>query len=255
MTTNLAETGRTGTRLPVGKTAAVDSIWSVTMAAMTATGDLAETERTKLRRAADRGSFDRALAYSILDEALVAHVGISTERGPVVLPMTYGRIDDRLYLHGAVGNALLRAGTDAQVCATVTLLDGLVLARSAFHHSMNYRCVVLYGTATKVTDDAEKLAAFDAIVDQSVPGRAAEVRASDPGELRATLVLRLPIEEGSVKVRGHGVVDDADDLDLPVWAGVVPLRLTPGDPVQDPDQTATAESGPLAPPAASRLTR
>ncbi len=255
MTTNLAETGRTGTRLPVGKTAAVDSIWSVTMAAMTATGDLAETERTKLRRAADRGSFDRALAYSILDEALVAHVGISTERGPVVLPMTYGRIDDRLYLHGAVGNALLRAGTDAQVCATVTLLDGLVLARSAFHHSMNYRCVVLYGTATKVTDDAEKLAAFDAIVDQSVPGRAAEVRASDPGELRATLVLRLPIEEGSVKVRGHGVVDDADDLDLPVWAGVVPLRLTPGDPMQDPDQTATAESGPLAPPAASRLTR
>lgn len=255
MTTNLAETGRTGTRLPVGKTAAVDSIWSVTMAAMTATGDLAETERTKLRRAADRGSFDRALAYSILDEALVAHVGISTERGPVVLPMTYGRIDDRLYLHGAVGNALLRAGTDAQVCATVTLLDGLVLARSAFHHSMNYRCVVLYGTATKVTDDAEKLAAFDAIVDQSVPGRAAEVRASDPGELRATLVLRLPIEEGSVKVRGHGVVDDADDLDLPVWAGVVPLRLTPGEPVQDPDQTATAESGPLAPPAASRLTR
>jgi nitroimidazol reductase NimA-like FMN-containing flavoprotein (pyridoxamine 5'-phosphate oxidase superfamily) len=210
------------------------------MAAMTATGDLLETERTKLRRAANRGSFDRALAYSILDEALVAHVGISTERGPVVLPMTYGRIHDRLYLHGAVGNALLRAGTDVSICATVTLLDGLVLARSAFHHSMNYRCVVLYGTATKVTDDAEKLAAFDAIVDQSVPGRAAEVRASDPGELRATLVLRLPIEEGSVKVRGHGVVDDADDLDLPVWAGVVPLRLTPGDPVQDPDQTATA---------------
>ena len=133
------------------------------MAAMTATGDLLETERTKLRRAANRGSFDRALAYSILDEALVAHVGINTERGPVVLPMTYGRIDDRLYLHGAVGNALLRAGTDVSICATVTLLDGLVLARSAFHHSMNYRCVVLYGTATKVTDDDEKLAAFDAI--------------------------------------------------------------------------------------------
>ena len=101
------------------------------MAAMTATGDLLETERTKLRRAANRGTFDRASAYSILDEALVAHVGISTERGPVVLPMTYGRIDDRLYLHGAVGNALLRAGTDVQICATVTLLDGLVLARSA----------------------------------------------------------------------------------------------------------------------------
>lgn len=225
------------------------------MAAMTATGDLLKTERTRLRRAAGRGSFDRASAYSILDEALVAHVGISTERGPVVLPMTYGRIDDRLYLHGAVGNALLRAGTDTQVCATVTLLDGLVLARSAFHHSMNYRCVVLYGTATKVTDDDEKRAAFDAIVEQSLPGRAAEARPADPGELRATLVLRLPIVEGSVKVRGHGVVDDADDLGLPVWAGVVPLRLTPGAPVQDPDQAATAEGGTLTPPSESRLTR
>ena len=225
------------------------------MAAMTATGDLLETERTKLRRAANRGSFDRALAYSILDEALVTHVGISTERGPVVLPMTYGRIHDRLYLHGAVGNALLRAGTDVSICATVTLLDGLVLARSAFHHSMNYRCVVLYGTATKVTDDAEKLAAFDAIVNQSVPGRAAEARPSDPSELRATLVLRLPIEEGSVKVRGHGVGDAPDDLNLPVWAGVVPLRLTPAAPVQDPDQAATSEGATLAPPTAARLTR
>lgn len=225
------------------------------MAPMTATGDLLETERTKLRRAANRGSFDRPLAYSILDEALVAHVGISTQRGPVVLPMTYGRIGDRLYLHGAVGNALLRAGTDVSICCTVTLLDGLVLARSAFHHSMNYRCVVLYGTATKVTDDAEKLAAFDAIVNQSVPGRAAEARPSDPAELRATLVLRLPIEEGSVKVRGHGVGDAPDDLDLAVWAGVVPLRLTPGDPVQDPDQTATSEGARLAPPTAARLTR
>ena len=225
------------------------------MAAMTATGDLLETERTRLRRAANRGSFDRALAYSILDEALVAHVGISTERGPVVLPMTYGRIHDRLYLHGAVGNALLRAGTDVSICATVTLLDGLVLARSAFHHSMNYRCVVLYGTATKVTDDAEKLAAFDAIVNQSVPGRAAEARPSDPSELRATLVLRLPIEEGSVKVRGHGVGDAPDDLNLPVWAGVVPLRLTPAAPVQDPDQAATSEGATLAPPTAARLTR
>jgi nitroimidazol reductase NimA-like FMN-containing flavoprotein (pyridoxamine 5'-phosphate oxidase superfamily) len=225
------------------------------MATMTATGDLLETERSMLRRAANRGSFDRALAYSVLDEALVALVGISTERGPVVLPLTYGRIDDRLYLHGAVGNALLRAGTDAQVCATVTLLDGLVLARSAFHHSMNYRCVVLYGTATRVTDDAEKLAAFDAIVNQSVPGRAAEARPGDPGELRSTLVLRLPIEEGSVKVRGHGVGDDPDDLGLAVWAGVVPLRLTPGEPVQDPDQAAAGPGRTLAPPTADRLTR
>lgn len=224
------------------------------MSAPTATVDLAETGRTKLRRAADRGSFDRELAYSIIDEAFIAHVGISTERGPVVLPMTYGRIGDALYLHGAVGNGLLRSGTDAQVCATITLLDGLVLARSAFHHSMNYRCVVLYGTATKVTAEAEKMAAFDAIVDQSLPGRSAEARPADAGELRSTLVLRLPIEEGSVKVRGHGVADDAADLDLPVWAGVVPLRITPGVPVQDPAQVGGASAA-LSAPDASRLER
>ena len=227
---------------------------AVTMGAMTATGDLLETERTKLRRIADRGSFDRELAYSILDEGYVAHVGISTERGPVVLPMTYGRVDDALYLHGAVGNALLRSGTDAQVCATITLLDGLVLARSAFHHSMNYRCVVLYGTATKVEDESEKLAALDAIVDHSLPGRSAEARPSDPSELRTTLVLRLPVVEGSVKVRGHGVADDPDDMDLPVWAGVVPLRLTPGVPEQDPAQSAQG-SRHLPGPDPSRLVR
>lgn len=219
---------------------------------MTTTEDLLETERTSLRRAAGRGSFDRALACSILDEALVAHVGIVTDRGPVVLPMAFGRLDDRLYLHGAVGNALLRGGTDAEVCATITLLDGLVLARSAFHHSMNYRCVVLYGTATKVTDETERRAALDAIVDHSVRGRSALARHADDGELKATLVLRLPIREGSVKVRGHGVVDDPADLDLPVWAGVVPLGLTAGAPVQDPEQAATPVGRELPAPVSSR---
>lgn len=212
--------------------------------------DLLDTDRTRLRRAADRGSFDRAAAYAIIDEALVAHVGFVVDGTPRVLPMTYGRIDDQLYLHGAVGNAMLRAGADAQICATITLLDGLVLARSAFHHSMNYRCVVLFGTAVKVDDDAEKLRAFDAVVDHMVPGRSAEARPSDAGELRATLVLRLPIEEGSVKVRGHGVSDAPDDMDLPVWAGVVPTRLVAATPVQDPVQAQA-----LAPPAPDRLER
>ena len=218
---------------------------------MATTDDLLQTDRTKLRRATDRGSFDRVLANSIIDEALVAHVGIATDRGPVVLPMAIGRVEDRLYLHGAVGNALLRGGIDAQVCATITLLDGLVLARSAFHHSMNYRCVVLYGTAGKVSDKTEKREALDAIVDHSLPGRSAEARPSSDGELRSTLVLRLPILEGSVKVRGHGVVDDPADMDLPVWAGVVPLRLTADAPVQDPEQTGLD----LAPPSAEALVR
>jgi nitroimidazol reductase NimA-like FMN-containing flavoprotein (pyridoxamine 5'-phosphate oxidase superfamily) len=223
--------------------------------AMTAPADLLETRRTTVRRGAARASFDRALAYAVLDEALVAHVGVVVDDAPRVLPMTYGRIDDHLYLHGAVGNALLRAGDGVDVCVTVTLLDGLVLARSAFHHSMNYRCVVLYGTATRVDDPDEKRAAFDAIVDQSLPGRSAEARPASPAEVRATLVLRLPITEGSVKVRAHGVVDDAEDLDLPVWAGVVPLSLTPGTPVQDPDQATTTPGRAQQAPAAARLAR
>jgi nitroimidazol reductase NimA-like FMN-containing flavoprotein (pyridoxamine 5'-phosphate oxidase superfamily) len=217
---------------------------------MAQTEPLLDTPRTRVRRAADRGSFDRDLAYSVIDEAYVAHVGFVVDGSPRVLPMTYGRIDDQLYLHGAVGNAMLRASSGAQVCATITLLDGLVLARSAFHHSMNYRCVVLYGEATRVDDEVEKLAAFDAVVDHMVPGRSAEARPSDAHELRTTLVLRLHIAEGSVKVRGHGVVDDPDDLDLAVWAGVVPTALVAGAPVQDEVQ----DPG-LQPPDPARLRR
>lgn len=218
---------------------------------MTTTGDLLETERTKLRRATKRGSFDRHLAYEILDEAYIAHVGLCTERGPLVLPMTYGRIDDRLYLHGAVGNALLRGSTSAEVCVTVTLLDALVLARSAFHHSMNYRCVVLYGEAVKVDDDDEKRAAFDATVDHLVPGRSDEARRTNAHELRTTLVLRLTIDEGSVKIRAHGAVDEPEDMDLPVWAGIVPTAITTSAPVQDQAQAASG----LEPPAPDRLVR
>jgi nitroimidazol reductase NimA-like FMN-containing flavoprotein (pyridoxamine 5'-phosphate oxidase superfamily) len=200
------------------------------------TDQLTPTERTKVRRLADRGRFDRLTVNEIIDEAYIAHVGFVVDGEPRVLPMTYGRIDDVLYLHGAVGNAMLRASAGAEVCITITLLDGLVLARSAFHHSMNYRAVVLLGTATKVEDDAEKRRAFDAIVEHVLPGRTRVARPASDSELRTTMVLRLPIEEGSAKVRTGGPLDDAEDMELPVWAGVVPLRLTPGAPLQDPAQ-------------------
>jgi uncharacterized protein len=152
--------------------------------------------------------------------------------------MTYGRDGDVLYLHGAVGNAMLRASAGAQVCVTITLLDGLVLARSAFHHSMNYRSLVLLGEARKVEDEEEKRHAFDRIVEHVLAGRSQAARPANESELRKTLVLALPIEEGSAKIRTGGPIDDEDDMGLPVWAGVVPLRLTPGAPVQDPAQAA-----------------
>lgn len=214
---------------------------------------LLETDRTTLRRHRERGSFDRALALTIIDEAYIAHVGISTPDGPRVLPMTYGRIDDSVYLHGAAGNAILRGASGAQVCVTFTILDGLVLARSAFHHSMEYRSVVLFGEAVRVDDEAEKLASLEALVDHVVPGRTAEARAMTPGEVRSTLVLRVPIEEGSVKVRSHGVRDEPEDADHPAWAGVVPISIVAGEPVQDSSQAASGSS--LAPPAPGRLER
>ena len=198
---------------------------------MTASPQLLETDRTTLRRKADRGEFDRAAAHAILDEAYIAHVGFVVDGAPKVLPMTYGRDGDVLYLHGAVGNAMLRASSGAEVCVTVTLLDGLVLARSAFHHSMNYRSVVLLGRAEKVEDEAEKARAFEVLVEHVVPGRTAEARAASPSELRQTLVLRLPIEEGSAKVRIGDAIDEPEDVDLPIWAGyrpAPPRRRRPG---------------------------
>lgn len=211
------------------------------------TDALIPTDRTKVRRLPDRARFDRAIVDEVLDEAYLAHVGFVLDGEPRVLPMTYGRDGDVVYLHGAAGNAMLRASTDAEVCVTVTLLDGLVLARSAFHHSMNYRSVVLLGRATKVEDDAEKRRAFDAIVEHVLPGRSAVARPTNDAELRKTLVLRLDIIEGSAKVRTGGPIDDAEDMDLPVWAGVVPLRLAAGEPAQEPAQTE-----PLPTPVVSR---
>jgi len=202
---------------------------------MTAPPDLRETDRTRLRRLAARGTFDRSLVEAVLDEAYLAHVGFVVDGEPRVLPMTYGRVDDVLYLHGAAGNAMLKAASGVEVCVTVTILDGLVLARSAFHHSMNYRSVVLLGRAEKVLDPEEKTRAVDAIVEHVVPGRGAETRPSSPSELRATTVLRLRIEEGSAKVRTGDAIDEPDDVESAHWAGVVPLRLVAGAPIANGD--------------------
>jgi nitroimidazol reductase NimA-like FMN-containing flavoprotein (pyridoxamine 5'-phosphate oxidase superfamily) len=189
------------------------------------------TARTTLRRLPDRGSYDPEIVHTILDEALVAHLAVTTDAGPRVIPTTFARVDEVVYIHSSVANRTFRAASGSPVCLAVTLLDGLVLARSAFHHSMNYRAVVLYGVAAVVTDPVEKRAALDAVVERVAPGRAAGARPPTEAELRATLVLAVPLVEVSAKVRTGGPVDDEADLDWPVWAGVIPLRMVPGEPL------------------------
>ena len=197
---------------------------------------LTPTERTALRRLPERGSFERDRLEEILDEALVCHVGFAGEHGPVVIPMSYARAGDRLYLHGSSASRLLRSLRDGvEACVTVTLLDGLVLARSAFHHSVNYRSAVVFGTARELTDAAEKLAALRAIVEHVVPGRWGDTRGPSAKELARTLVLALPLDEASVKLRTGPPADDDEDRELNHWAGVIPLRLEAAAPVRDPE--------------------
>jgi uncharacterized protein len=197
------------------------------------------SERTTVRRMRERGSYDRELAYAIIDEALVCHVGIATDEGPVVIPTLHARDGDELLLHGSAASRLLRtAAGGAEVCVTITLIDGLVLARSAFHHSVNYRSVVVFGHARPVGDLARRRAALDRFVEAIVPGRTDDARPPNDRELRSTLVLALPLDEVSVKVRAGGPVDEPEDEDLPVWAGVVPLTLVPGPPEPDPAMPA-----------------
>ena len=197
---------------------------------------LDQTDRSRLRRKRDRGSFDRALAESVIDEAMIAHVATVADRGPIALPMAHARVEDGLYVHGSPANHLLRTlAAGAPACVTITILDGLVLARSAFHHSMNFRSVVLFGEMESVLDRDEKRAASIALVEHLAPGRSAEARMPSESELDATLFLRLPIREGSVKARAGGPVDDDADLAWPVWAGHVPVRTTFGEPVRDPN--------------------
>ena len=207
---------------------------------------LPASERVRLRRRRERGRYDRAAIDAILDEALIAHLGIADPEGqPLVLPVLHARRGDVVYVHGSAASRTMRAlAGGAPACLTVSLLDGLVLARSAMHHSANYRSVVLLGRAAGVRDRAGKLAAFEAIVEHIVPGRWAEVRPPSDNELRATSVLAFPIEEGSAKIRSGPPLDDEEDYSLPVWAGVLPLLTRAGEPQPDPRLSA----GILAPP-------
>jgi uncharacterized protein len=193
-------------------------------------------ELTRVRRAPDRGTEDREVVDAILDAGLVCHLGYVVGGRPVVVPTLYGRDGDHLVLHGSAASRAMRTGAAGlPICATVTLVDGLVLARSAFHHSANYRSVVVHGDAEAVTDVDDKVAALRVLTEHVTPGRWAEVRWPTPAELRATTVLRLPLDAAVAKVRDGGANDDAADLDLPVWAGVVPLATVHGAPEPDPD--------------------
>ncbi|MFQ6142687.1 pyridoxamine 5'-phosphate oxidase family protein [Streptomyces seoulensis] len=199
----------------------------------------APTDRTVPTRSADRASYDKELVHAILDEGYVCHLGFVRDGAPVVLPTLYGRVGELLYVHGSTGSRPLRMAGQADpglpVCLTVTHVDGLVLARSAFHHSINYRSVVVHGTAHQVTDPQEKRTALDALVDHVVAGRAADSRPANTKELAATAVLRIDLAEVSAKLRTGGVNDEAEDLALPHWAGVVPVARRYGAPLADPD--------------------
>jgi uncharacterized protein len=209
---------------------------------------LSATRRTRLGRAKDRARTDRAELYAVLDEGLICHFGVVRDGAPMVLPTCYGRVDDTLYLHGSTGATSLRAGARNPVCVTVTLVDGLVYARSVFHHSANYRCAVVYGVPEPVTDPADKLRALRAIVENVTPGSWEHARQPDRKELAATSVLALDLTEASVKVRTGPPVDDevdvtADGTAGAAWAGVVPVATTFGPPEPCPllpDPTAPA---------------
>jgi nitroimidazol reductase NimA-like FMN-containing flavoprotein (pyridoxamine 5'-phosphate oxidase superfamily) len=198
--------------------------------------DLKKTDKTTISRHSERASYDRKAAYAILDEGLIAHVSLDTGQGVIVIPMTYARMHDQVLLHGAVASRWLSSfanGRPIGVC--VTLLDGIVLARSAFSHSMNYRSVVAYGNATLVVDEDLKQQAFKALLDHLLPGRWSDTRQPDRKEIAATTVLAMTLNEASVKVRGGPPKDAAKDMSLAHWAGVIPLSLTAGPPISDPE--------------------
>ncbi|MCC3650127.1 MULTISPECIES: pyridoxamine 5'-phosphate oxidase family protein [Streptomyces] len=195
----------------------------------------APSERTTPTRARHRASYDREVVHAILDEGWVCHLGYIRDGAPVVLPTLYARVGERLYLHGSTGSRPLReteesGGTGLPVCVTVTHVDGVVLARSAFHHSVNYRSVVVHGTARSVLGEEERAAALDALVDQAVPGRSRDARPANAKELAATSVISVDLREVSAKIRTGGPNDEPGDLDLPHWSGVLPVATTRGTP-------------------------
>jgi uncharacterized protein len=196
---------------------------------------LAETTRTALKRLPKRGSFDREAINKILDEGFICHVGFNVDGQPFVIPTGYARVADSLIIHGSQASRMLRTLEQGiEVCVAVTLIDGLVLARSAFHHSMNYRSVVVFGRATRIEDRAEKLAALRALSEHMIPGRWEDVRGPNESELRQTTVLSLPLTEASAKVRTGPPLDDEADYKLPIWAGEIPLKIDTEPPISDP---------------------
>jgi nitroimidazol reductase NimA-like FMN-containing flavoprotein (pyridoxamine 5'-phosphate oxidase superfamily) len=197
--------------------------------------ELPRTQRTTLKRLPQRGSFERQQINEILDEGFVCHVGFVVNGEPVVIPTGYARDGDALIIHGSQASRMLRQlGQGIDVCVTVTLIDGLVLARSAFHHSMNYRSVVVFGRARVIEDREEKLFALTALSEHMIPGRWDEVREPNDRELQLTTVLSIPLTEASAKVRTGPPVDDEEDYDLSVWAGVIPLQMIANEPLADP---------------------
>lgn len=197
--------------------------------------DFPQTPRTTLKRLPKRGVYDRQLVYEILDEGFICHVGFAVQGQQFVIPTGYARVDDQLYIHGSQVSRMLRTlAQGIDVCVAVTLVDGLVLARSAFHHSVNYRSVVIFGHATMVEDRAAKLAALLAFSEHVIPGRWNDVREPTDQELKATTVLALPLEEVSAKVRTGPPIDDEEDYSMNVWAGVLPLKVVAGAPENDP---------------------
>jgi len=195
--------------------------------------ELVSTPRTRLRRYAKRASYDQETIYSIIDRALVCHVGFIVDNVPRVIPTLHVRVGDHIYLHGAAANHMLRTATaGGEICVTITHIDGIVLARSAFYHSINYRSVVVIGRA-RIVEPERKLEVLRALVEHVVPGRWSGVRKPSPEELAATLVVELPLTEASAKIRTGGPSDEADDYSLPHWAGVIPLRLESGPAIAD----------------------
>jgi nitroimidazol reductase NimA-like FMN-containing flavoprotein (pyridoxamine 5'-phosphate oxidase superfamily) len=200
---------------------------------------LTPTDRTRVRRLPDRGKYELDLIHRVLDEALICHVGFAVEGRPWVIPTIHARVGDELVLHGAPANHMLRTlDAGVETCVTATIIDGLVLARSHFHHSMNYRSVMVFGRAMPVTDLDAKRNALHALVEHVVRGRTAEARPPSDAELRKTLVLALPISEASAKVRTGGPIDDEEDLAMPIWAGVVPSAMSFGAGIAEPGITA-----------------
>jgi hypothetical protein len=210
----------------------------------------APSPRTRVRRLAERAAYDAGSIAAVLDAGIVAHLGFVDDGQPYVIPVLHARVADRVYVHGSPASRAIRLlGEGVPACLTVTHVDGIVLARSAFHHSVNYRSVVVLGRASLVTEPAEKIHALEAFMERVTPGRWAEVRPPDERELKATAVLRLDLEEASVKLRAGGPGDDARDLASPAWAGVVPLRVTAGLP----EDAADLEPGIVPTPAVLAL--